>query len=291
MRDERSMAWLGPEPVPGYRRRTIARPLTADAAEGLPALGVGRSLRDASEGTFGALEIEEVVLGRDDRALVPTTTAAPWRHVCALRILTADGVEFAGTGWFASERCVVTAGHCLYLRKHGGWAARVEVIPALRGRSRPFGTLDARRWATAEQWLESPDAEFDYGALLLDEPVGQRTGWFSFAALEDGELMDADASISGYPIDRDGGTHQYYHSRAISQVSHRRLHYGIDTYGGQSGSPIWLRSAQEDERLVVGIHTTGSSSGNSGTRISPQVFDWLSAWIEGRSHGRAHERS
>jgi glutamyl endopeptidase len=54
--------------------------------------------------------------------------------------------------------------------------------------------------------------------------------------------------------------------------------YDIDTFGGQSGSPIW-QETQETGVVAVGIHTTGGVSSNSGTRISSDVMENLVNWI------------
>ena len=52
----------------------------------------------------------------------------------------------------------------------------------------------------------------------------------------------------------------------------------IDTFGGQSGAPVFRLIAGNPIREVVGIHTNGSLRGNSATRITGEVFDNLKAW-------------
>lgn len=231
---------------------------------------------DAAVPAFGRSSQMEVVIGNDDRQAVPDVTQAPWRYICALRIQAADGSSFVGTGWFIGPHTVMTAGHCVYLHDHGGWATAIEVIPALDGNQRPFGSATGRRLRAVSGWIDEEDSNNDYGAILLDENLGEQTGWFSFAALSDTELTTNFATISGYPADLDRATRQYFHARNISRVSPRRLQYDIDTYGGQSGSSIHIES--NGERVAVGIHTTGSSLGNSGTRIVAEVFNNMQRW-------------
>ena len=54
----------------------------------------------------------------------------------------------------------------------------------------------------------------------------------------------------------------------------------IDTFGGQSGSPVWR--FLNGQRHGVAIHTNGvggcGGSVNCGTRITQPVFDNLVAW-------------
>ena len=51
----------------------------------------------------------------------------------------------------------------------------------------------------------------------------------------------------------------------------------IDTAGGQSGAPVWMKMA-DGSRLGVGVHTNGAVTGNSATRICQPVFDNITAW-------------
>jgi V8-like Glu-specific endopeptidase len=73
--------------------------------------------------------VAEVVIGRDDRVQITNTTAYPWRTICSLIITARDGSRWIGTGWLVGPRTVITAGHCVYMHKRGGWARSIEVIP------------------------------------------------------------------------------------------------------------------------------------------------------------------
>jgi glutamyl endopeptidase len=259
------------EDVPDYTKPSVA---PAASPNGAP---------DAAVGAFGPAALPEVVLGADDRVRVPDTTLAPWRQICALRIRAADGRRFIGTGWFINSRTVITAGHCVFMHDHGGWAAEIEVIPGLDGTDRPFGEATSSRLRAVDGWIDDADPTHDYGAILLDEDLGQNTGSFAFAALSDIELTASDANISGYPGDLENGRRQFFHARTIQQVTPNRLLYDIDTFGGQSGSGIWLKTG--GDRVAIGIHTTGSSSGNSGVRIIQPIVENLQRWMKESSGG------
>ena len=99
----------------------------------------------------------------------------------------------------------------------------------------------------------------------------------AIGALSSAELRSMDANLSGYPADRDDASRQYYHARRILKATRTRLVYDIDTYGGQSGSPVWLDLGARG-RVAVGIHTNGASGGNSATRINDEVFRNLRTW-------------
>lgn len=258
------------EAVPGYKPRGLAE-------RGVESVALPNAVPvDAALGAFRNMDLMEVVLGDDDRQAVSDVTDSPWRHICALRINTKSGRRYVGTGWLIGMRTVMTAGHCVYMHDEGGWAESIEVIPALNGTDRPYGTFISSEFHAVDGWTSERNSDFDYGAILLNEPIGQDAGWFAFSALGESALLSTDANISGYPQDRDHATRQYFHARKIVRASERRIYYEIDTYGGQSGSPIWLLVG--DKRVAVGVHTNGSSTSNSGTLINSEVFNNMKLW-------------
>lgn len=268
------------ENVPGYTPRGLAERASLGIIEngsGVPLASGSRSaVVDAALPAFNKIDQLEVVIGDDDRQRVPEVQTSPWRRICALRITAATGKVYVGTAWFIGPRTLITAGHCVYIHEQGGWARSIEVIPALDGMERPYGQAVTSKLEAPQGWIVNRNSDFDYGAIFLDEDLGNQVGWFAFASLSEIELQQAVVNISGYPADLERATRQYYHARQITRSSERRLYYEIDTFGGQSGSPIWL--TVEGKRVAVGIHTNGASSGNFGTRIIPEVFENLKRW-------------
>ena len=73
---------------------------------------------------------------------------------------------------------------------------------------------------------------------------------------------------------------QYQPVDQLFPWSPRRLEYLHDTFGGQSGSPLWVRWRRF--RTLVGIHTTrdvpGAPVANTGTRITPAILADVRRW-------------
>jgi V8-like Glu-specific endopeptidase len=227
----------------------------------------------------------EIVLGEDDRVLVTNNEAYPWRCICSLIITAQTGSVYVGTGWLVSPRLVITAGHCVFLHDEGGWASQIEVIPGRNGTERPFGSAVSYDFRSVEQWQFDRDRDYDYGAILLpeDRRYGDQLGWFGFAAREDSQFSGITLNLSGYPGDggkagpeRQQGT-QWFNSRAVEDVYEKQISYEIDTYGGQSGSPVWEMTA-DGSRYGLAIHTWGTSVANGATRITREVFDMFIGW-------------
>jgi V8-like Glu-specific endopeptidase len=230
-----------------------------------------------------ALESLEVVLGNDDRVQVSNATVVPWKRICHLRIEAANGKLYLGTGSFLGPRTIVTAGHCVYIHGQGGWARKITVTPGRNGSSEPYGKYEATSFRSVKGWTRDTSRNHDYGAIILPRStaISQQIGSFGVAHYPDQYLQNRRLNTAGYPGDKPAGT-MWFHGRIAKAVGERTLTYDIDTAGGQSGSPVWIFDGTTGKRIVVGIHTNGSPSGNSATRITKPVFDNLQRW---RSEG------
>lgn len=233
----------------------------------------------------------ESVIGQDERVRILDTELFPWRMICALRMKGSGGAVAIGTGWFIGPRTVLTAGHCVFSSHFfGGWASTIEVIPGLNGKgadARPYGSVSSTRFSSVDRWVNQEDADFDIGCIHLDEPKGDEVGWFAVGVLPAEELQHYLVNVSGYPGDRGDGNEQYHHRNRILQVSERRVFYEVDTYGGQSGAPVWIHEQEGAPPLAIGIHAYGIGgtpanlgiTANSAPRIIPEVLEQLTAWV------------
>ncbi|WP_319547987.1 serine protease [Desulfogranum marinum] len=217
----------------------------------------------------------ESVCGRDDRKKISGTTSIPWRMICKLIITTAGGSRSGCTGWFIGPRTVMTAGHCVYSHTRGGWAKKIEVIPGMNGTVKPYGSQIGTSFRSVTGWTKSKKSTHDYGCIILpNDTLGRRVGWFGFANLSAASLRNLLANNSGYAGDKPFGT-QWYNAGRISKVEARRLHYMLDTFGGQSGSPTWRY--RDGKRHAIGIHAYGGCP-NKSTRITKPVFNNMKNW-------------
>ncbi len=241
------------------------------------------ALLDAFYASYSSLipeakaQMTEVIIGADNRVRINPTTSYPWRAICALKITAQNGTRWIGTGWLISPRTVITAGHCVYMHDQGGWARSIEVIPAMNDAIRPYQSGVSANLRSVTGWTQSKNRENDYGAIILPANYrpGDQGGYFGYGVKDNAYLMSSILNISGYPGDK-GGNQQWFMAMKPKALSSRVITYDIDTMGGQSGAPVWVKVG--DARTCVGIHTNGHTSGNSATRIVTEVFNNLQAW-------------
>ncbi|OQP43181.1 hypothetical protein A4H97_13695 [Niastella yeongjuensis] len=143
-------------------------------------------------------EIQEELEGRTPA----NNTTFPFRAICRLIISGSDNTRWYGTGFLIGPRTVITAGHCVYLHEHGGWARSIEVIPGLSSESRPYGSAVSRIFKSVAGWTKGKNRNQDYAAIILpnNSQLGTQTGTFGFSVMKDELLEAATLNMADYPI-------------------------------------------------------------------------------------------
>lgn len=220
----------------------------------------------------------KVVIGYDERVVVDPLEPPYFSAICYLGCTAPNGKRYRGTGFyinFGGRAALLTAAHVLHSRADGGMMRSVEVIRARSGRRFPFGRFTVRSSAlrVPAQWSASSDPNFDWGIILVD---GESFG-FGVAALDNRHISNMTMRTAGYPGDKPGYK-MWFETGPVTRVLPGKIFYKEDTAGGQSGSPVWVRAPAQDYWLAVGVHVHGRQSGNSATRITPDILAQITAW-------------
>jgi len=240
----------------------------------------------------------ETVLPPDDRSLIsfPSTLTSPWSSICKLLITAYDGTKWMGSGSIIGPGQdghgyhVLTAGHNVYIHDHGGWVTSIIVIPGYDGaqtevyKLEPFYHAFATGARTYTGWTDYADHRHDLAVLTLDRNIGDFTGWMGRATYPSSDsIYTGVLNTAGYPGDLDSGLRMYYDSD-IGRVADEYNHwYYMDTYGGQSGSPVWHLNSSTSIRHILTVHAYGDdgSGSNHGTRLNAAKYDNINTWLSG----------
>ncbi len=180
-------------------------------------------------------------------------------------------------------------------------------------------------WTAAQSKAGGPtrsDFQFDYGLITLNRPIGDQRfaalgnkplGFWGSRQYGFGtrlnprnpnDLRGLPVNISGYPGDfcclkpvtpTTSCSPQHWAGaqfRAFANITNvapaqapRFMLYNLDTYGGHSGAPVWLR--WQDFRNLIAIHTgpgwvvdpAERRRSNRGVRITQEVLNQVQAWM------------
>ena len=179
---------------------------------------------------------------------------------------------------------MVTAGHCV----HGGGSGEdwhrvnsFRVYPGRDGSASPYGSCTAKRLYSVRGWTRNAADTSDYGAIKLNCNIGNRVGWFGFFWSRT-SLDNLPLRISGYPGDKN--LTQWRDSDRVRVSQKKRVFYGADTLGGQSGSPVYYNRSSNCNPCSMAVHAYGIygsfpfSTYNHGTRITQGVYQNLNDW-------------
>lgn len=223
----------------------------------------------------------ESVIDTDERRQVTDTTEFPYRAIVSLVVEFPSATGIC-TGFFIDADTLATAGHCVHNADWGGWATGITAYPGRNGATAPYGYAFATHIYSTSGWTVSGDHRYDYGAIKLDTALGNTVGWLGYGVKLDEKLTKVNVRIFGYPADQESGT-MWGTRRDIKGVEAQKLYYKIDTYGGQSGSPVYGKLSNTCQPCAFGIHAYGTGiepygASNSGTRVSDSVFANLVYW-------------
>lgn len=226
----------------------------------------------------------ESVINQDDRTRVTNTTSYPNSAIGRL-VFQAFGGQFQCTGFLIDANTVLTSGHCVH---EGGTSSDADFFtdhqftPGQNGATAPFGSCGATELWTTPQWYDDQAEYHDLGIVQLDCSIGDTVGWLGYFAVPGAHaLLDEPEHVRGYPGDRPAGT-MWTDKARIRASQGLMVFYRNDTFGGQSGSPVFQWGPDCDGPCAMAVHGYGTGHGSPphrGNNHGPRITEERAALI------------
>lgn len=209
-------------------------------------------------------------IGEDDSYEIIKTSELPYKAVCNLKTYwdtNGDGVSdyiSGGSGCMIGRRILLTAAHVIYNPKRGGKCVGVDAYPAQMRYYTPYGPYSGTKLFVNNDYHEQINTDDDWGLVILDNCVGDKTGWLELRNCTDELMLGKDVSVIGYPQGKDDNRITMWRSDGkVIKETDEVLRYDCDTTGGCSGGPV-IDSNNE----IVAIHHGGvTDSYNVGAKV------------------------
>jgi glutamyl endopeptidase len=241
-----------------------------------------------NDGSAGMPAGTESVIGPDGRVRVHDTEAYPASAIGQIELTFGAGApepgDFICTGWLIDSNTILSSGHCAYEPSATGDQIVESAVfyPGRNASVDPFGGCNVVQAYSPEGWRVDGKVTSDWSLMHLDCTIGDTVGWLGFfwKAGADG-LKGLKVRVEGYPGDKRFGT-QWKMDGTISASNKNMAYYTMDTYGGQSGSPVFVPNRGACGPCGAAIHSYGvglpgpGATRNAGPRITESKFMLIS---------------
>jgi glutamyl endopeptidase len=242
-----------------------------------PVFVEGGALPNAGDSYQPQLASAESVIQVDDRDRVRQTWVYPSSAIGRIT-MQLDGGSYQCTGFLIDASTVLTSGHCLHVggtASQDDWATDLAFTPGMNVNHRPFGTCGATELWVLPGWYDLQNEYHDLGIVQLDCEVGLEAGWLGyFSRPGPRALNEMAAHLRGYPGDKPRAT-MWTDKGRIRFTQVRMIFYRHDTFGGQSGSPVFQWGRYCAGPCAMAVHGYGNGHGvkphrgnNHAVRIS-----------------------
>jgi Ran GTPase-activating protein 1 len=231
---------------------------------------------EPSDSSRNGLEI-----GRVDPERVDSTTT--WPHSVQGRLVARVGKRrLLGSGTIIGPQLVLTCAHNVYSRDTGIALdkKKISFYPGMNGLLVPFGVHKVIEAYYPEEYKDNENE--DYALLVLDNRIGDYTGYFGIQQYNRESLSNIQAKIYGYPALKTGQReydHYLWGMEGPFQLNeYDMIDHTIDTSGGQSGSAIYL---EEDNKYhIIGVHVKTMNTSSQGVYLNEARIDRIKGWIK-----------
>lgn len=209
-----------------------------------------------------------VVIGEDGRSQVQNTSFMPFRALTYIEFGNLTSTWSCSGGVIGTD-LVVTNAHCVE-----GSVLSSTVVPGINNSQWAYGHYRVTEILYPQEFDDNGESKYDYAILRVapdseGRHIGNRAGilsWSETGTINEGVFL----RTYGYPGDKMSETGKISMwgmvGRSDAYLDPDLLFYSMDTFGGQSGSPV-LNSVD----VMIAVHNAGYSIGGRSINGGPKI--------------------
>lgn len=227
------------------------------------------------------------IIGPDDRQEITGKADDYEKAGVVLKMKYHDGIQSECSGAMVGKNIVLTAAHCLTdddnrfvqsvqvvatglkaklpdikqpTKSHKTVAAQIkDKIDLISDSHKVFPSARANELWVPSNWKGTKDSKYekykkyDYGIIILDSNLGEKTGWLKVAKKSTKDLLNKDIIVLGRGADKPFNT-LWKSEGHIGEAESPFIYHDADAVGGNSGGPILLKDSSHP---IIAIEIAG----------------------------------
>lgn len=143
------------------------------------------------------------------RTVIDDTSIFPYNTICKIFGYNANNRAFAGTGILMGKNVVLTAAHVLCdVTNNNQLYSGLTVVPGWNNGLLNNMTCLCTTVYVHEDWINSHSYEYDWALGVLDENIGELTGYLGATTSEGTSMENLSVNSVGYDEDYENGNYQ-----------------------------------------------------------------------------------
>lgn len=143
------------------------------------------------------------------RTVIDDTSIFPYNTICRILGCNSNGTAYTGSGILMGKNVVLTAAHVLYDENNNNQMySGLTVVPGWNNGLLNNMSCYCPTVYVHQNWLDTNSYEYDWALGVLDENLGELTGYLGSTTSYGEQLANISVNSVGYPNDYQNGNYQ-----------------------------------------------------------------------------------